>query len=177
MLVRRFNCRLAAFSGRLPVASRAFVDARRSLAYAATSSVVEESLGPASNFSQTNLPTGVSLSTGEMLLYKAGGASRRTLMGYWIGSGVMWVYLATTNGLALLYPASEMPTSWSNWLMKLVTGGAILSTLLSSAATRATIRCAVLTADGHHVRLYPYGTFFGLVCFLPSPLESQCFFS
>lgn len=83
-------------------------------------------------------------------------------MGYWLGSGVMWVYLATTNGLALVYPDSDLPNSSSNWIMRLVTGGAILTTLLSTAATRATIRYAVLTADGHHVRLYPYGSFFGL---------------
>lgn len=124
---------------------------------------MEEKLGLTSHVARLKVPAGVSVGEGELLIFGAGAASRRSLMGYWLGSGVMWVYLATTNGLALVYPDSDLPNSSSNWIMRLVTGGAILTTLLSTAATRATIRYAVLTADGHHVRLYPYGSFFGLV--------------
>lgn len=38
-----------------------------------------------------------------------------------------------------------------------------IGALLALASARSNIRHAVLTRDGHHVRLYPYGPFYGAV--------------
>lgn len=50
---------------------------------------------------------------------------------------------------------------------RMVTSGAgvfaVAMAVLAYAGSRAAMRAAVLTADGHHVRLYPYGAFMGMV--------------
>jgi hypothetical protein len=35
--------------------------------------------------------------------------------------------------------------------------------MLAFATSKSAMRAAVLTADGYHLRVYPYGSFFGLV--------------
>jgi len=123
-----------------------------------STSVVEEAFA-----APRPIVKGVEVKDGEVLLFEAGHASKKTLIQYWFTSSIMWAYLGISSSLAIALPAAEIRTPWSSVMTGAVTLAAAISSVLSASASRAHVRYAVLEADGHHVRLYTYGSLFGIV--------------
>ena len=103
-------------------------------------------------------PPPVPLAPGEVLLSSGGPSTRKSVLFSWLGAGVISGYCgivraveAASPGVALLSPA---------WTM-VCAGVAAATAALAVATCRASARAVVLTADGHHVRVHPYGSLFG----------------
>ena len=100
----------------------------------------------------------VPLGPGEVLLSVGGESTRRTVMHGWLGAAVIDGYVllvraieATTPGVALLSPAWNLA----------FTGIVIAATALAVASSRCSARVVILAAGGHHIRVYPYGSWGG----------------
>lgn len=101
----------------------------------------------------------VPMREGETLLYVGGSGTKRSLMAGWYGTTLVWGYLIAVSG-AELFNADLMllSTSW-----KLAFAGiAALTSKFAASTTSIMMRYAVLTEDGQHVRLYPYGNPYGI---------------
>lgn len=103
-------------------------------------------------------PPPVPLAPGEVLLSSGGPSTRKSVLFSWLGAGVVSGYCgivraveAASPGVALLSPA---------WAM-VFAGVAAATGALAVATCRASARAVVLTADGHHVRVHPYGSLGG----------------
>ncbi|RYG48008.1 hypothetical protein EON67_08015 [archaeon] len=75
-------------------------------------------------------------------------------------SSTLGVYALVARGVSVFMPELSYETTW---LTAISAGVSVLGLLTAVASSRANIRYAVLTADGHHLRVYPYGPFFGMV--------------
>jgi hypothetical protein len=102
----------------------------------------------------------VPLAPGEVLLYEAGLSTAKTVIGSSFGVVVMWAYVALNAKLTLSTPDLAL---LSRGALAGFTGFAGVGSLFFAGTARAAVRYAVLTADGLHVRLYPYASSWGPV--------------
>ena len=75
----------------------------------------------------------------------------------------MWIYLSTVQGLAAATGSAGISPAWSGWFTGAITTAAVITTTLSAAVSKGMVRYAVLTADGHHLRVYPYSPWMAVV--------------
>ncbi len=96
---------------------------------------------------------------GETLLYTGGGTTKRSVLTSWAGTGLLWVYIATVKTAEALDPAVTLlgPTA-----TLLFASFGLITSLMAVGTTRCMVRYGVLTADGAHLRVYPYGTVVGI---------------
>lgn len=95
----------------------------------------------------------------ELLIYSHGAATRRNIVQSAFGSAVISLYVLGVK--AVEYAKPELALLNSTWTT-VFAGVAAASVGFAVIAARAGVKYAVLTADGAHLRLYPYGSFFGV---------------
>jgi hypothetical protein len=114
----------------------------------------------------------VPLGPGEVLLHNSGSSTRRTVLVSWLGASTCSLYVAAAKSAEWLSAGPELlsPT-WTAFFG----GVAAITLLLARSTSRSCVRHAVLTSDGAHLRVYPYGTFglgAGKPVSIPIPLLS-----
>lgn len=151
---------------------------------ASSSSVVETALSSSSSSAK---PAGVDITPGEVLVFSAGPGARRIILGHWLSSVIVDAYVLLSNIASHLLPAdpqiaagiaeasatnsaagtgvgigAALMSSQTGWFGAVMAGAGVAFTALAVSSSRAQVRHAVLSADGHHLKVYTFSPYFGI---------------
>lgn len=94
------------------------------------------------------------MADGDVFMHSAGGSTQRTVLTSWLGATTCTMYITAVKAAEWL---TDMEPLLSPFWTSVFAGVAIVTSTLAQATTRCCVKYAVLTADGAHLKVYPYG--------------------